>query len=55
MIQTDHRDTPSGPGNYGLDFDLYYNTIPITPGQTVATVTLPYNGKIHIFAMAIKH
>jgi hypothetical protein len=55
VIQTDHRDTPSGPGNYGLDFDLYYNAIPVTPGKTVDTVTLPYNGKIHIFAIAIKH
>jgi para-nitrobenzyl esterase len=54
VIQTSHRDTPSGPANYGLDFDLYYNSIPITPGKTVATVTLPYNGKIHIFAIAVK-
>jgi para-nitrobenzyl esterase len=55
VIQTGHRDTPSGPANYGLNFDLYFNTIPITPGKTVASITLPYNGKIHIFAIAIKH
>lgn len=53
MIQTDHRDIPSGPANYALDFDLYYNSVPVTPGKTVAAITLPYNGKIHIFAITI--
>jgi alpha-galactosidase len=54
VVQTTHRDTPSGPADYGVDYDIFYNTIPITVGKTVATVTLPANSAIHIFAMAIK-
>jgi alpha-galactosidase len=51
---TGRRDTPSGPADYGIDYDLFYNTTPITAGKTVATVTLPANSAIHIFAVAIK-
>jgi alpha-galactosidase len=54
VLQTTHRDTPTGPADYGIDYDLFYNTIPITAGKTVATVTLPGNNAIHIFGIAIK-
>lgn len=54
IVQSDHRDTPSGPANYGLPYDLYYNSFPITPGKTVATITLPTAVNIHIFAVAIR-
>jgi len=53
-IVTDHRDTPSGPANYGTDYDVFYNTIAIDPAKTVATVTLPSDPAIHIFAMTVQ-
>ena len=54
VIQTTNRDTSSGPADSGIDYDIFYNSIPITAGKTVATVTLPANSAIHVFAMAIK-
>jgi len=54
VVQTDHRDTPSGPADQGTDYDLFYNSIPITAGKTVATVTLPGDSAIHVFALAVK-
>jgi len=53
-IVTDHRDTPSGPANYGTAYDVFYNTIAIDPAKTVATVTLPSDPAIHIFAMTVQ-
>jgi alpha-galactosidase len=52
-IVTDHRDTPSGPANFGTDYDVFYNAITLDPGKTVATVTLPSDAAIHIFAMTV--
>ena len=54
VIQTGHRDTPSGPANYGINYDVFYNSVPIEAGKTVASVTLPASAAIHIFALAIK-
>jgi hypothetical protein len=31
---------------------LYLTTIPLTAGKTVASVTLPSNASIHVFAAA---
>jgi alpha-galactosidase len=53
VIQSTNRDTPSGPADYGTDYDLFYNTIPITASKTVAAITLPASSVIHIFAVAI--
>jgi len=53
VIQSTNRDTPSGPADYGTDYDLFYNTIPIMAGKTVAAITLPASSVIHIFAVAI--
>ena len=53
-VVTDHRDTPSGPANYGTDYDVFYNAIAIDPGKTVATVTLPNDPAIHVFALAVQ-
>ncbi|MCU1681471.1 MAG: Alpha-galactosidase [Amycolatopsis sp.] len=50
-IATDHRNTPSGPANQGTAYDVFYNSIPITAGKTIAAVTLPYTPAIHVFAV----
>ncbi|HEV3358932.1 MAG TPA: NEW3 domain-containing protein [Pseudonocardiaceae bacterium] len=52
-ITTDHRDTPTGPANYGNDYYVFYNTVPVDPGKTVATVTLPNAQEIHVFALSL--
>ncbi|MCQ4081878.1 NEW3 domain-containing protein [Streptomyces sp. RB6PN25] len=52
-IITDHRDTPSGPANFGTDYDVFSNTIPLTAGKQIATVTLPGDSAIHIFAISV--
>jgi hypothetical protein len=53
-ITTDHRNTQSGPANFGIDYDVFYNSIPIDAGKTVATVTLPGSQAIHVFAMTVQ-
>jgi hypothetical protein len=51
---TDHRNTPTGPANYGVSYRLYTNAIPLTAGKQVASVTLPSSSAIHVFAMAVQ-
>lgn len=51
-VTTDHRNTPSGPANQGTAYDVFYNTIPITAGKAIATVTLPATPAIHVFAVS---
>jgi hypothetical protein len=53
-ITTDHRDTPSGPANYGTQYQVFTNTVPLTAGKTVAAVTLPEQPAIHVFALALQ-
>jgi hypothetical protein len=51
VIVTDHRNTPSGPANYGLNYDVFYDTVPLDEGKTVSMVTLPNAPALHIFAL----
>ena len=53
-ITTNHRDTPSGPANFGISYQVFTNTVPLTAGKTVASVTLPNEAAIHIFGLAIQ-
>ena len=53
-IVTTHRNTPSGPANFGIDYDVFYNSIPIDATKTVKTVTVPNDPAIHLFAMAVQ-
>jgi alpha-galactosidase len=46
-----HRDTQSGPANFGIHYQVFYNAIPITSTKTIAAVTLPNAIQIHIFDM----
>jgi hypothetical protein len=49
-----NRNLPSGPGNYGTHYQVFYNAIPITATKTVAAVTLPNAIQIHIFDMTVQ-
>ncbi|MCC9306169.1 NEW3 domain-containing protein [Kitasatospora sp. RB6PN24] len=51
---TDHRNTPSGPANYGTSYGVFTNTVPLTPGKTVRSVTLPDAPAIHVFALTVQ-
>lgn len=44
-----HRDTQSGPANFGIHYQVFYNAIPIDSTKTTASVTLPNAIQIHIF------
>ena len=52
-IVMDHRNNRKGPANFGHGYYVYYASIPLTVGKTVATVTMPNLPVIHIFAMSI--
>ena len=52
-ITTDHRDTPTGPANYGISYQVFSNTVPLTAGKTVQSVTLPNQPAIHLFALSV--
>jgi len=52
-LTTDHRDTPTGPADYGTSYQVFSNTIPLTAGKTVRSVTLPNQPAIHVFALSI--
>lgn len=54
VVTATHRDTPSGPADYGTDYDVYYNEIPIDAGKQIVSVTLPADTSIHVFAMAVR-
>ncbi|MEY9874255.1 alpha-galactosidase [Streptacidiphilus sp. MAP12-33] len=51
---TDHRNTPTGPANFGISYGVFTNTVPLTPGKTVQAVTLPDAPAIHVFALTIQ-
>jgi alpha-galactosidase len=53
IITATYRDTPTGPANYGIDYHVYYNEIPIDPDKQLVSVTLPANTNIHVFAMGV--
>lgn len=54
VITTDLRNGPSGHENQGLNYDVYYNTLPTDQGKAIASVTLPDDAGLHVFAMAVK-
>lgn len=53
VVTTDHRDTPSGPGNYGIAYKVFADSVPLTPGKTLKSITLPDEPVIHVFAFAV--
>lgn len=53
VITTTYRNTPSGPANHGNAYRVFYNSVPLTPGKTVAAVQLPQNPSLHIFSLGV--
>lgn len=51
-ISTQGRNTPDGYGDSAYAYRVFYNSIPLDSGKTIATVTLPTNASIHVFAFA---
>ncbi|WP_328535602.1 NEW3 domain-containing protein [Streptomyces sp. NBC_00344] len=53
VATADHRNTPDGPANFGVGYKLFGNSVPLTEGKTVESVTLPDEDAIHIFALSV--
>ena len=51
-VSTMGRTTPSGYGDSAYAYRLFTNSIAINPSKTIATITLPGNGSIHVFAVS---
>jgi hypothetical protein len=51
-ISTNGRNTPSGYADSAYAYRVFYNSIPLTQGKTIATVTLPTSTSIHVFAFS---
>lgn len=51
-ISTQGRNTPSGYADSAYAYRVFYNSIPLDSGKTIASVTLPSNASIHVFAFA---
>jgi alpha-galactosidase len=54
-VSTMGRNTPAGYGDSAYAYRLFTNSIAIDPNKTIATVTLPSSGAIHVFALATAH
>jgi hypothetical protein len=53
-IHTDYRNTPDGPANHGLPYDVYANSANIDTSKKVESVTLPDTSTFHIFDLKVK-
>lgn len=51
-ISTQGRNTPNGYADSAYAYRVFYNSIPLDAGKTIASVTLPANASIHVFAFA---
>ncbi|MGW0766060.1 NEW3 domain-containing protein [Streptomyces sp. NPDC002676] len=54
VVTTDHRNTPAGPANFGIGYKLFGNSVPLTAGKTIRTITLPDADPIHVFAITVQ-
>jgi hypothetical protein len=50
-ISTQGRNTAGGYANADLTYRVYHNKVAIDPTRTIATITLPADSRIHIFAI----
>ncbi|MFC6704418.1 NEW3 domain-containing protein [Flexivirga alba] len=48
------RNTPSGYADAAYDYRVFENSVSLDPSKQVASVTLPNNASIHIFAMTVQ-
>lgn len=52
-VETDYRNTPSGPANHAYTYRLFANSIDIDEAKTVEHVVLPANSALHVFDMVL--
>lgn len=53
LVQSQGKDAGKGYEDTQDSFDLYDVTIPVTPGETVASVVLPEVSAFHVFSVAM--
>ncbi|TWP34101.1 NEW3 domain-containing protein [Leekyejoonella antrihumi] len=53
-ISVKGRNTQAGYADSAYDYRVFYNSIPLDAGKQVASVTLPTNAAVHIFAMEVQ-
>lgn len=52
-VSSTYRNTQRGPANHGYNYRIFDEQVELAAGKRVHTVTLPNNGSIHVFAVAI--
>jgi hypothetical protein len=52
-VAVNGRNTPAGFANAEYEYRVFTNTVPLDPSKDVTMVTLPANGNVHIFDLAI--
>lgn len=50
-VTAKHRNTPTGPDNFGTNYRVSYLGVPVTAGKTLQSFTLPNNPALHIFSI----
>ncbi|MEV4970499.1 endo-alpha-N-acetylgalactosaminidase family protein [Streptomyces scopuliridis] len=50
VATTKVRNTPNGPESG--DSTVFYNSVPLDPGKTVRSITLPTEANLHVFALS---
>ncbi|HLS08300.1 alpha-N-acetylglucosaminidase TIM-barrel domain-containing protein [Lentibacillus sp.] len=51
VARFEYRNTPSGPANFGHNYQVLYDEVTLYPDKTVEAVILPDNSRIHVFSM----
>lgn len=54
VLETVFRHSRPGTIVYGTRPNVFLVSVPLEPGKTLKSVTLPYNTNIHLWAMAVK-
>ncbi|GAA1987430.1 glycoside hydrolase family 27 protein [Catenulispora subtropica] len=50
-VTATHRDTPTGPANFGTDYVVSYAPVAISAGKSLVAITLPNQPALHIFSI----
>ncbi|MBM7831701.1 hypothetical protein JOE59_002406 [Agromyces cerinus] len=53
VVSSRYRNTPSGPANHGYFYRVFYDSVELDPAKEVYTITLPANGSMRVFSVAI--
>ncbi|MFF2148439.1 glycoside hydrolase family 27 protein [Kitasatospora sp. NPDC058190] len=50
-VTATHRDTPTGPDQFGTDYVVSYAPVAITAGKSLVSITLPNLPALHVFSI----